>query len=274
MHLPWTQVENEAVELGEQLGRLLRIDPNAGIGLMVKLHRWALRRAPEGDFTGNLRDPRAAELVASGLGWAGDPLELWNALVRLEFAAGPAEGEGSRIRGLPRYEPTWRRNKRTTRGDPPRNNRGTRGDPPAADAESDADADAESDHDLDRRPGPSSSPQPPVENPPTEDVNSQGKGTGYDVEGNASSFLAYAKSLDEKAFGDPGPKVREWARDFFTKYQPHDQGAIREAFGSFVVWTSLERKKPGWGLWLVESIWLERFNTARAKRNPIQPRKP
>ena len=62
-----------------------------------------------------------------------------------------------------------------------------------------------------------------------------GKGTGYDVEGNVSSFLAYAKSLDQKAFGDPGPKVREWARDFFTKYQPHDQGAIREAFGSFVV---------------------------------------
>ena len=90
-------------------------------------------------------------------------------------------------------------------------------------------------------------PQPPVENPPTEDVNSQGRGPATTSRGTSPSFLAYAKSLDQRPSATPARKVRRWARDFFTKYQPHDQGAIRETFGSFVVWTSLERKEAGVG---------------------------
>lgn len=138
MHLPWTQVANEAVEAGESLGRLFGVGPDAGVGLMVKLHRWALRRAPDGDFSGQLHDAAPAELVAAGLGIEPKRADtFWAALKRCGFVEG--DGETARIRGLRRYESAWKRNR--PRAESARSPRGG----PTAAAQPDADADADAD---------------------------------------------------------------------------------------------------------------------------------
>lgn len=95
-----------------------------------------------------------------------------------------------------------------------------------------------------------------------EDIQTRG---GYDIDARATAFIAWAKALDP-ALADPGPGVTTWARDFFAKYQPDDDTGIQAAFANFLLWAHQARKRPGWGLWLSENVWLERWNTVRAEQ--------
>jgi len=103
-----------------------------------------------------------------------------------------------------------------------------------------------------------------------EDKNEKGspQKTPHPVENldRARSFLAFARELDEPAFGDPGPQVLKWARYQFAKHPTEtDDKAMRLAFRRFVLWCGMEKKKAGWGLWLMEKVWSTRFDDARAE---------
>lgn len=295
MHLPWTQIENEAIELSEQVARLMGLDPLVGPGLVVRLHRWALRRAPDGDFSGVVGDESPGELAATAVGLPAEVgAQFWRALARCGFVAG--EGAGGRVRGLERYRRAWSKNRKTdrltgTRRETGANSAGTRRETGAPDADADAEEDRGSMSSLSRDHARSVANDLPA----GEDMNSLGGSTGdkkarvvateasprnevtparspeppgpYNVPQEVAAFLSWAANeVDREAFGSPGPRVRDWARNFFAKYQPADQEGIRAAFLSFVVWASSSGKTPGWGLWIHENVWLERWNAERAKR--------
>lgn len=266
MHLPWTQIENDAIENAEQVGRLLDLGPFApqiGVGLVVKLHRWALRRAADGDFTGLLRDDAPAELVATALGFpTGQALGLWKTLARCGFVEGPGNGqhtEGSRVKGLERYRRAWLKNTRNLKAaaeavpHPGASGAGSRRQPGATDADVDA--------------------EERISSPPSQAITrasapaTAAAGEDEKIRGAVDMFLAFATQTD-RAFAEPGPVARRWAWEAFEKYGSTDLvlSDMRAAFGSFLLWCHTEKKIPGWGLWLREAVWLERFNTARADR--------
>lgn len=110
MRLPWLQIDADGMTRGEMLGRLLGIGPDAGIGLALRLWRWALEMSPEGDFSGGAHDPRN---VAAGVGWSPDEAEkLCGELVLTGLAEMPVGAGFARIRGLERYRRAWEKNKR------------------------------------------------------------------------------------------------------------------------------------------------------------------
>lgn len=81
----------------------------------------------------------------------------------------------------------------------------------------------------------------------------------------ARYFVEWASQQHDE-LQKPGPQVFEWAVRFFDKYDPYDGTArLEEAFKSFLVWCSLDRKTPGWGLWLSENVWYPRWSEQVAK---------
>ncbi len=117
MRLPWYQIDADGMTRGEMLGRLLAIGPDAGIGMALRLWRWALEMSPDGDFGGGNHDQRA---IAAALGW--DPNDALRLMLELAVVglverianAGPVPvGAGfARIRGLERYRRAWEKNQR------------------------------------------------------------------------------------------------------------------------------------------------------------------
>lgn len=88
------------------LGRLLGVGPDGGIGLALRLWRWALEMAPEGDFSGGIYDARA---LAAGVGWdPADAEELVAELVTVGLAK--AIGTKVRVKGLDRYRKSFEEN--------------------------------------------------------------------------------------------------------------------------------------------------------------------
>jgi hypothetical protein len=258
VHLPWTQIENDAIEKGEALGRFLGVEPAAGIGLLVLIHRFALRRAPDRDFSGCLRDPDPGGLLAAALGLAPrkGPI-LWRSLVRLELAEG-VKNEG-RIRGLDRYARAWEKNRPKSARLTPEDRRETGGRPAenrpetgAPESESDAESEETTSLALASLP----------------DRRSEGEDSRDYLKAldDANAFFNYALE-QAPPIGTPGPTIHGWAIGFFRKYpSSNDAEAIRRAFVAFLVWceTSPKPKRIGWGLWIAEDVWFERFNTARA----------
>ena len=109
MRLPWLQIDADGATRAETLGRLLGVGDMAGLGLAIRLWRWSLELAPDGDFSGGPHDSR---LVAAAIGWAPDDSErLENELIRSGLVAGIRAGL-VRIRGLDRYKRAWEKNKR------------------------------------------------------------------------------------------------------------------------------------------------------------------
>jgi hypothetical protein len=256
VHLPWTQIENDAIEKGEALGRLLGLDPAAGIGLLVLVHRFALRRAPDRDFSGCLRDPEPGGLLAAALGLPAKkgPM-LWRSLVRLGFAEG--DGESGRIRGLDRYARPWEKNRPKSERLTPNDRRETGGRPAQNRPETGApESESESESEETTIQALASLP----------DRASEGEDSRDRLEAHDASAKFFAFALEQApTIGAPGPRVRAWASAFFAKYvSANDAEAARFAFVAFLAWCSLGSRRIGWGLWIEEDVHLERFNAARA----------
>ncbi len=107
VRLPWYQIDEEAILRGEMLGQMLGISPERGVGMTVKLWRWALVRSEPGDFQGDVPD---GESVAAALGWPpADAARLIQELVRVGLLA---VQPSLRVRGLDRYRACWLKNRR------------------------------------------------------------------------------------------------------------------------------------------------------------------
>lgn len=110
MRLPWLQIDADGMTRGEMLGRLLGVGPDAGIGLVLRLWRWALELSPDGDFSGGQHDPRA---LAAAIGWAPEQAEkLVGELVLVGLVEMPVGAGFTRIKGLGRYTRAWEKNNR------------------------------------------------------------------------------------------------------------------------------------------------------------------
>lgn len=107
MRLPWYQIDEDGITRGSMLGNLLGVGADAGIGLAVRLWRWALELSPDGDFTGAVPD---TESLAAAVGWPIDKApRLVTELQRVGFVATTPT---LRVRGLERYRRTWEKNTR------------------------------------------------------------------------------------------------------------------------------------------------------------------
>lgn len=110
MRLPWLRIDADGMTRGEMLGMLLGVGADAGIGLAVRVWRWALEMSPDNDFSGGAHDPGA---LAAGIGW--NPAEaerLLKELCRAGLAEVPVSAGFVRIKGLHRYQRAWEKNKR------------------------------------------------------------------------------------------------------------------------------------------------------------------
>ena len=197
--------------------------------------------APEGDFTGNLRDRAAgsSRRVSGGPATARS-LERPRA-PRVRGRSGGRRGfENSRTSALRAdLAPEQAHN-------PRRSSRGTTAEPAAIRRLQDqSQTQTQTQSQITTSigaPAFGGSPTTACGKPADRGREFSGRGPATTSRGTSRASSPTRRASTE-AFGDPGPKVRRWARDFFTKYQPHDRGAIRGAFGSFVVWTSLERAR-------------------------------
>lgn len=103
--MPWMQIDRTGETRARMLGVLLGIGEDAGVGLALRLWRGALEISPDGDFRGLVADP---ETLGALIGAHGAGLVPGiTALQRVGFV----ETEPRlRVRGLDRYERTWRKN--------------------------------------------------------------------------------------------------------------------------------------------------------------------
>lgn len=110
MRLPWIQVDADGFTRGEMLGRLLGVGELTGIALAMRMWRWALEVAEDGDFSGNVAD---AKTLAAGIGWAPEDAErLVTEAQRAGLVEMPVTGTFVRIRGLERYRRAFEKNSR------------------------------------------------------------------------------------------------------------------------------------------------------------------
>ena len=108
--MPWLQIDADGMTRGEMLGRLLCVGPDGGIGLALRLWRWALEMSPDGDFSGGKHCIRN---VAAAVGWApDDAVKLAVELCSVGLAEMPVDSGHLRIKGLERYKTAWTKNQR------------------------------------------------------------------------------------------------------------------------------------------------------------------
>ena len=108
MRLPFTQVAIEIIDVAApDLAALLDWDEaKAGWGL-IKLHKWALERCPEGELPSAhaiISGPAAAKLIARAAGWSGLPEAFAKACEEVRPAVLETVEGGIRVRGLDRYD--------------------------------------------------------------------------------------------------------------------------------------------------------------------------
>ena len=178
MRLPYLQVADAAWTTARQLGALLGVRHHEALGVLVSLWRWGVELGPaDAAPSGRCDSPRAPLLLAAAVEWSGDPAALLDALA--DVGAVEIDDAGVRVRGLDRYEATWRRNRalRGRRGVAavsPRCRRGVAAVSPATTrgvAAQDVDVDVEDQDptseveatpDAPPAPAPAADPEPPV----------------------------------------------------------------------------------------------------------------
>ena len=109
MNLPYTQVASELVDIvAPDLAVILDWNEDAALCGVIRLHRWMLRRCPEGELPSEhdlVDGPAAALLVARTAGWMGDPEPFAKACETVRPAILERTETGIRIKGLDRYDP-------------------------------------------------------------------------------------------------------------------------------------------------------------------------
>jgi hypothetical protein len=135
VHLPWYQIDKDAIAKCHMLARFLGVRETEGVGIGIAVWSYAFELAADGDFAGRVPD---IESVAAAAHWPiTDAPRLARELQRSGFLATSPD---LRIRGLDRYRSAWERGKRNaskyrnsgiTPGKPPANNRAVAGNVPA-----------------------------------------------------------------------------------------------------------------------------------------------
>lgn len=126
MRLPWIQLTEDGERRARSFGQLIGIGPDAGVGFVARLWRAALDLAPPGDFSGAFED--SALLVAHAGGPPhGCTAESGRVVELLQKVGLTASIPTLRVRGLDRYEATWRKNQKLPKSGP--SPADTRGEP-------------------------------------------------------------------------------------------------------------------------------------------------
>lgn len=114
MGLPWIQVATEVIEhAAPELSIVLDWNEDSALAGLVRMFRWAIDRCPEdrppsaGDV---VKGKQAARLLAQAARFKGDP-EAFVAACEQVWPEPLLErtSEGIRVRGLARYDATWRK---------------------------------------------------------------------------------------------------------------------------------------------------------------------
>jgi hypothetical protein len=117
VRLPFLQVTSETWEHSAQLAGLLEVDDAVAFKLLCDCWRWGLGLGPEDQPPEGLCDsPRASRLLAAACKW---PLARADELVEALEDIGAVEvlaGLCLRVRGMDRYHPTWKKNRREGHG--------------------------------------------------------------------------------------------------------------------------------------------------------------
>lgn len=117
MRLPFLQVAAETWEDAATLAGLLSAGEGDAFKLLCDARRWGLGLGPDDQApTGVCDSPRASKLLAAACRW---PLERADELVEALEDIGAVEVLGGgrlRIKGMDRYEGTWRKNRRKGHG--------------------------------------------------------------------------------------------------------------------------------------------------------------
>ena len=108
MRLPWLQVNSDGVTRARAFGRLYGIGEDAGVGVVMRLWAWALELSPDGDFSGTVTDARG---LSAGCGL--DPQDSARVVSELQRVGLVATTPTLRVRGLDRYAPAWRKNRKS-----------------------------------------------------------------------------------------------------------------------------------------------------------------
>lgn len=148
MHLPFRQIDRDAIDSARHVAHALGVPETQGMGMVLALHDWAITKAPDGDFSGIIRGTNSPrELVAIVLRWPVEDAErLWRALELMGFTQSADAPENTherdRVRGLDRYTRAWQKNHRA-RGVPASGKKTAKDGAPYADAYAYAYADAD-----------------------------------------------------------------------------------------------------------------------------------
>lgn len=121
MHLPWTQVANEVIDLAApQLASALdwhedlEVAEALALRGLLRFIRWAVSQCPTDrppSASALIQGPGAARLIALQMRYRGDPEHLVGALAAIiPSPIVTREAGGIRINGLDRYDTAWRKN--------------------------------------------------------------------------------------------------------------------------------------------------------------------
>jgi hypothetical protein len=267
--LPWFRVDNDMVDHPKVDALADRLkDPNA-LAYVVRLWAWTMRYAARGRLAGGAGTARAGSVdgarlsVERACAWRGPAGELWSALVDTGWIDVAPDGsaevhdwdehQGAAVAKAEK-DANRKRDDRKRRAD---------GAGRSTDAGADGRADGagnETERDGTERDDRGSMSSPLL--PDRVGGAVEDKNTRWLQE--AEGFIAWARAQAPQ-LNDPGPKVREWARVFFLKYQPADPELPRVAFAKFLIWCHQAGKTVGWGLWLSEAVHEPRWAEARAE---------
>jgi hypothetical protein len=103
----WVQVDHELIESAKDLAVILEDDEYRLLGGLVRFIEWALARVPDGALPSEhavVKGGSAAKLIASAMGYRGDPQRLVEACAEVSHPILEAVPGGFRIRGLGRYD--------------------------------------------------------------------------------------------------------------------------------------------------------------------------
>lgn len=209
MRLPWLQVNADGITRARAFGRLYGIGEDAGVGVVMRLWAWALELSPDGDFSGTVTDARG---LAAGCGL--DPSDSARVVSELQRVGLVATAPTLRVRGLDRYAPAWRKNRKPhgTSAGSDANQRGFT-EKPKRKTETDTKTETETPQKLAGK-KPPAPPKPPKPVEPPDPRHAPLVKALVD----AAPGYAFAGGRDAKAvsalltLGEPDEVVRRWLR--------------------------------------------------------------
>lgn len=281
--LPWHRTNNDIVD-HPKTGHLEELvgDPNA-LAYITRLFSWTMRHCPRGRLA-----PFHAQSVENACRWRGESGRLITAFVTAGWLDPTSDG-GWRVHDWDEFQGAAvakaekdikrKRQSRALKASKERSrDRGVGARSARVDEDEDEDEDSLSLPSLSESTGTPAVATTGV----AEDKHSHSpQNTPLDVApappplADIDGWLKWADARRMAYGADPtsvaGPQVRLWALDFVAKYGDGDQlERLKPAFDDFLDWTAKTGRSPGWGLWMREAVWLDRWSQVRAGALPRQ----